>query len=184
MCSQSDMFQSLWFSDEVNVDYGKLLKSTAVEGLRVEDLVKQYFEATEQVLFTRTHINSCNLPGKHSAYFLLSFVCMHIFTDSSAVPSNRAGHGESHSGVCRQRWERCHWGTNHLPVREDTAPPPGQRSNHRAGYRHRGKGTGVLRGNWCHSLRLRVSGATFSDPAIQRLQKEYNRRREWNQRSK
>lgn len=34
--------------DEVNVDYGKLLKSTAVEGLRVEDLVKQYFEATEQ----------------------------------------------------------------------------------------------------------------------------------------
>ncbi|KAK5868645.1 hypothetical protein PBY51_009641 [Eleginops maclovinus] len=34
--------------DEVNVDYGKLLKTTAVEGLRVEDLVKQYFEATEQ----------------------------------------------------------------------------------------------------------------------------------------
>lgn len=34
--------------DEVNVDYGKILKTTAVEGLRVEDLVKQYFEATEQ----------------------------------------------------------------------------------------------------------------------------------------
>ncbi|KAL3057359.1 hypothetical protein OYC64_007772 [Pagothenia borchgrevinki] len=34
--------------DEVNVDYGKLFKTTAVEGLRVEDLVKQYFEATEQ----------------------------------------------------------------------------------------------------------------------------------------
>ncbi|XP_034081427.1 double-strand break repair protein MRE11 [Gymnodraco acuticeps] len=34
--------------DEVNVDYGRLLKTTAVEGLRVEDLVKQYFEATEQ----------------------------------------------------------------------------------------------------------------------------------------
>lgn len=34
--------------DEVNVDYGKLLKVTAVEGLRVEDLVKQYFEAAEQ----------------------------------------------------------------------------------------------------------------------------------------
>uniref|UniRef100_A0A3Q3WFJ2 Double-strand break repair protein n=1 Tax=Mola mola TaxID=94237 RepID=A0A3Q3WFJ2_MOLML len=34
--------------DEVNVDYGKLLRTTAVEGLRVEDLVKQYFEAAEQ----------------------------------------------------------------------------------------------------------------------------------------
>ncbi|KAM3875004.1 double-strand break repair protein MRE11 [Diretmus argenteus] len=34
--------------DEVNVDYGQLVKNTAVEGLRVEDLVKQYFEATEQ----------------------------------------------------------------------------------------------------------------------------------------
>lgn len=47
-----NMFQSLCFLDEVNVDYGKLLKTTAVEGLRVEDLVKQYFEATEQVLHT------------------------------------------------------------------------------------------------------------------------------------
>ncbi|XP_059187249.1 double-strand break repair protein MRE11 [Centropristis striata] len=36
--------------DEVNVDYGKLLKTTAVEGLRVEDLVKQYFKATEQTV--------------------------------------------------------------------------------------------------------------------------------------
>ncbi|XP_056285650.1 double-strand break repair protein MRE11-like isoform X3 [Pseudoliparis swirei] len=36
--------------DEVNVDYSKLLKNTAVEGLRVEDLVKQYFEATEQTV--------------------------------------------------------------------------------------------------------------------------------------
>uniref|UniRef100_A0A8C2Z7Z2 Double-strand break repair protein n=1 Tax=Cyclopterus lumpus TaxID=8103 RepID=A0A8C2Z7Z2_CYCLU len=35
---------------QVNVDYGKLLKNTAVEGLRVEDLVKQYFEATEQTV--------------------------------------------------------------------------------------------------------------------------------------
>ncbi|XP_030600519.1 double-strand break repair protein MRE11 [Archocentrus centrarchus] len=34
--------------DEPNVDYGKLFKPTAVEGLRVEDLVKQYFEAAEQ----------------------------------------------------------------------------------------------------------------------------------------
>ncbi|XP_072248545.1 double-strand break repair protein MRE11 [Leuresthes tenuis] len=34
--------------DEVNVDYGKLLKTAAIEGLRVEDLVKQYFEAAEQ----------------------------------------------------------------------------------------------------------------------------------------
>ncbi|XP_008285231.1 double-strand break repair protein MRE11 isoform X2 [Stegastes partitus] len=34
--------------DEVNVDYGKLVKTTAIEGLRVEDLVKQYFEAAEQ----------------------------------------------------------------------------------------------------------------------------------------
>ncbi|XP_037838037.1 double-strand break repair protein MRE11 isoform X2 [Kryptolebias marmoratus] len=34
--------------DELNVDYGKLVKPTAVEGLRVEDLVKQYFEAAEQ----------------------------------------------------------------------------------------------------------------------------------------
>ncbi|XP_070826483.1 double-strand break repair protein MRE11 [Chaetodon trifascialis] len=36
--------------DEVNVDYSKLLKPTAVEGLRVEDLVKQYFEAAEQTV--------------------------------------------------------------------------------------------------------------------------------------
>ncbi|XP_031716967.1 double-strand break repair protein MRE11 isoform X2 [Anarrhichthys ocellatus] len=36
--------------DEVNLDYGKLLKTPAVEGLRVEDLVKQYFEATEQTV--------------------------------------------------------------------------------------------------------------------------------------
>uniref|UniRef100_A0A1A7WZE2 Double-strand break repair protein n=1 Tax=Iconisemion striatum TaxID=60296 RepID=A0A1A7WZE2_9TELE len=34
--------------DEVNIDYGKLVKPTAIEGLRVEDLVKQYFEAAEQ----------------------------------------------------------------------------------------------------------------------------------------
>ena len=39
----------LYFLDEVNVDYGKLLKTAAIEGLRVEDLVKQYFEAAEQV---------------------------------------------------------------------------------------------------------------------------------------
>lgn len=36
--------------DEVNVDYGKLVKNAAVEGLRVEDLVKQYFEAAEQTV--------------------------------------------------------------------------------------------------------------------------------------
>ncbi|XP_037533725.1 double-strand break repair protein MRE11 [Nematolebias whitei] len=34
--------------DEMNIDYGKLIKPSAVEGLRVEDLVKQYFEAAEQ----------------------------------------------------------------------------------------------------------------------------------------
>lgn len=44
-----DVLQSVCFVDEVNVDYSKLLKTTAVEGLRVEDLVKQYFEAAEQV---------------------------------------------------------------------------------------------------------------------------------------
>lgn len=48
-------FQSLCFLDEVNVDYGSLLKTTAAEGLRVEDLVKQYFAATEQVPRTHTH---------------------------------------------------------------------------------------------------------------------------------
>lgn len=40
----------LTLSDELNVDYNKLIKNTAVEGLRVEDLVKKYFEAAEQVL--------------------------------------------------------------------------------------------------------------------------------------
>ncbi|XP_051813454.1 double-strand break repair protein MRE11 [Acanthochromis polyacanthus] len=34
--------------DEFNVDYNKLVKTTAVEGLRAEDLVKRYFEAAEQ----------------------------------------------------------------------------------------------------------------------------------------
>uniref|UniRef100_A0A667Y5L5 Double-strand break repair protein n=1 Tax=Myripristis murdjan TaxID=586833 RepID=A0A667Y5L5_9TELE len=33
---------------EINIDYGQVFKNTAVEGLRVEDLVKQYFEAAEQ----------------------------------------------------------------------------------------------------------------------------------------
>lgn len=40
-------------SDEVNVDYNKVMKSAAVEGLRVEDLVKQYFEAAEKVQHAR-----------------------------------------------------------------------------------------------------------------------------------
>lgn len=40
---------NLCFVDEVNIDYSKLLKTKAMEGLRVEDLVKQYFEAAEQV---------------------------------------------------------------------------------------------------------------------------------------
>lgn len=45
----SHLFHSLCFLDEIHVDYGKLVKTTAVEGLRVEDLVKQYFQAAEQV---------------------------------------------------------------------------------------------------------------------------------------
>lgn len=49
MCFSCSIFYSMNFSDEVNVDYSKLIKPTAVEGLRVEDLVKQYFEAAEQV---------------------------------------------------------------------------------------------------------------------------------------
>ncbi|XP_041653263.1 double-strand break repair protein MRE11 [Cheilinus undulatus] len=36
--------------DEVNVDYSKILKNKATEGLRVEDLVKQYFQAAEQTV--------------------------------------------------------------------------------------------------------------------------------------
>ncbi|XP_033833062.1 double-strand break repair protein MRE11 isoform X2 [Periophthalmus magnuspinnatus] len=36
--------------DEINVDYNKLVKNTAAEGLRVEDLVKKYFEAAEQTV--------------------------------------------------------------------------------------------------------------------------------------
>lgn len=36
--------------DEINVDYNKLVKNTAIEGLRVEDLVKKYFEAAEQTV--------------------------------------------------------------------------------------------------------------------------------------
>ncbi|CAL8353748.1 unnamed protein product [Lota lota] len=34
--------------DETDVDYSQLVRNTALEGLRVEDLVKQYFEAAEQ----------------------------------------------------------------------------------------------------------------------------------------
>ncbi|XP_053729594.1 double-strand break repair protein MRE11 isoform X2 [Synchiropus splendidus] len=34
--------------DDVHVDYSKLVKTSAVEGLRVEDMVKKYFEAAEQ----------------------------------------------------------------------------------------------------------------------------------------
>uniref|UniRef100_A0A671W8A0 Double-strand break repair protein n=1 Tax=Sparus aurata TaxID=8175 RepID=A0A671W8A0_SPAAU len=36
--------------DEVNVDYSKVMRTTAVEGLRVEDLVKKYFEAAEKTV--------------------------------------------------------------------------------------------------------------------------------------
>ncbi|KAE8295303.1 Double-strand break repair protein MRE11 [Larimichthys crocea] len=36
--------------DEVKVDYGTLLKNTPAEGLRVEDMVKKYFEAAEQTV--------------------------------------------------------------------------------------------------------------------------------------
>ncbi|XP_073349999.1 double-strand break repair protein MRE11 [Pagrus major] len=36
--------------DEVNVDYSRVMKTTAVEGLRVEDLVKKYFEAAEKTV--------------------------------------------------------------------------------------------------------------------------------------
>lgn len=43
------LFYFSFFLDEVNIDYGKLVKTTAVEGLRVEDLVKQYLEAAEKV---------------------------------------------------------------------------------------------------------------------------------------
>lgn len=79
----------------------------------------------------------------HEAYFhWLRHIWVHIVTDCAAVASDWTRHGESHSGVCRQRWERCHRGPDHLPVREDTAPPPGQGSNHRAGYRHGGEGAG------------------------------------------
>ncbi|XP_054650221.1 double-strand break repair protein MRE11 [Dunckerocampus dactyliophorus] len=34
--------------DEIYVDYSKVIKTSALEGLRVEDLVKQYFEVAEQ----------------------------------------------------------------------------------------------------------------------------------------
>ncbi len=187
------MFQSLCFLDEVNVDYSRLLKTTAVEGLRVEDLVKKYFEAAEQVLYTHGFTFTC-LQDVTTLLFTCRFyravfwkVCVHTFADSAAVPPDRAGNGEGHSGVRRQRWERRHWGADHLPVREDTAPPPGQRSNHRAGYWHRGNRVGLA---WTEGqIKLlydiiRVHVFTFSDPAIQRLQKEHNWGREWNQRSK
>lgn len=40
------------------MDYSKVMKSAAAEGLRVEDLVKQYFEAAEQVQDARhTRVN-------------------------------------------------------------------------------------------------------------------------------
>ncbi|KAM9853846.1 double-strand break repair protein MRE11 [Aulostomus maculatus] len=34
--------------DEINIDYGKLFKASGVEGLRVEDMVKEHFGAAEQ----------------------------------------------------------------------------------------------------------------------------------------
>ncbi|KAJ3590259.1 hypothetical protein NHX12_008213 [Muraenolepis orangiensis] len=34
--------------DEMNIDYSQLVRTSATEGLRVEDLVKQYFEVAEQ----------------------------------------------------------------------------------------------------------------------------------------
>ena len=66
--------------DEFNVDYSKLVKNPAVEGLRVEDLVKQYFEATEQVLYHRlstvhTWILISTLTRFHNTYFQLLCIC-------------------------------------------------------------------------------------------------------------
>lgn len=55
LMSKCQMFELLlWFLDEFSVDYNQLVKPTAVEGQRVENLVKQYFEATEQVHSTHT----------------------------------------------------------------------------------------------------------------------------------
>lgn len=77
------------------MDYSKVMKSAAMEGLRVEDLVKQYFEAAEQVQHARhTRVNHV-LP--------VFSVYGRVPTDGATVPANRAGHGEGHPGVRRQR---------------------------------------------------------------------------------
>lgn len=62
------------------MDYSKVMKSTAVEGLRVEDLVKQYFEAAEQVQHAR-HTQVDHVLRGFSAYG-------HVPTDGAAVPAN------------------------------------------------------------------------------------------------
>ncbi|MEQ2175584.1 hypothetical protein GOODEAATRI_019346, partial [Goodea atripinnis] len=62
-----------------NVDYGKLVKPTAVEGLRVEDLVKQYFEAAEQVCSTLDQM----LTSLKGFQFFPCFICCYCVCGSS-----------------------------------------------------------------------------------------------------
>lgn len=67
----------------MNVDYSKLVKTVAVEGLRVEDLVKQYFEAAEQVLYMFSHSN------KIGFFFFLSTVYGDfVFIEGAALPAD------------------------------------------------------------------------------------------------
>lgn len=116
------------------MDYSRVMRGVAaVEGLRVEDLVKQYFETAEQV----RPAPPPPPPQVHRAPPGLS-LRGRVPTDGAAVPADRAGHGQGHPGVRGQGREGRHRGADHLPVGENAAPPPGQRSHHRAGYRHRG----------------------------------------------
>lgn len=114
------------------MDYSKVMKSAAAEGLRVEDLVKQYFEAAEQVQRARRPRRQPRVAC------VFRDVRVRVPADGAAVPADRAGHGEGHPGVRRQRREGFDRGADQLPVGEDAAPPPGQGGDHGAGYRRRG----------------------------------------------
>lgn len=118
-------------SDELNVDYNKLVKHTAVEGLRVEDLVKKYFEAAEKVL----RVPTCT-PHMHTRPNACD---KRASADGAALPADRAGNGRRHPGVRRQGRERRHRAADQPPAGEDAAPPPGSRSGHGAGHRHGSK---------------------------------------------
>lgn len=178
MCSQFDMFQSLRFSDEVNVDYSKLLKTTAVEGLRVEDLVKQYFEAAEQVLYTHAFTCSHILTGYHNVYFHLLCILRACISSQKVQLSllTEQGMGKAlREFVDKDEKDAIEeLITYQLEKTQRHLQARGVTTEQDIDTEVRGLGFAWEVGQMKLMFILRVCAVSLSDPEIQRLQKEHN----------